>query len=422
LYNNATTSTASCLGNGSRRVGSDRSLPFISLDVDIDEEGPTAGVVTITITAPTADNSWYAVGFNASKMDNTYAIVINGNGTVSEVVLGNHEAGKVLSPSPSLSVVNQSSNGTSRTTTLRRAATGATSAHYTFASNTAEIDYIAAVGDTPTLSQHKKRGTSTILLLETKNVSTTCLCRGDTGTINGFPFDPQCMDEPKSDLLKTHNPTCSLNTYAGGMSCCRGGVFLLDADQAIPEPVDTIFYKWRFYYEAWNASRHKKTYHVEWQFGHIEYDVPKAPEGTPSEDAVHTLTTRFTVMDLLTMGNANAGGEGWNLTNTSRRVELVVAGFHCHSPSCLGGELYNADTGEMLCKVEPVLGSSDDPMDEESYLWLPPAQWGDPTQGLAPPPVLSMDTNLLSIKRANATYGHYGVMAIWQGRGAFVDE
>ena len=40
--------------------------------------------------------------------------------------------------------------------------------------------------------------------------------------------------------------------------------------------------------------------------------------------------------DLLKMGNDNAGGGGWDLANTSRRVQLVMAGFHCHAPACLG--------------------------------------------------------------------------------------
>jgi|TARA_B110000208_G_scaffold139200_1_gene167974 hypothetical protein len=153
-----------------------------------------------------------------------------------------------------------------------------------------------------------------------------------------------------------------------------------------------------------------------------QYDVPKAPEGTPPEDAVHTLTTRFTGLDLLTMGNANAGGEGWDLSNTSRTFELIMAGFHCHTPGCLGGELFNADTGEELCHVKPVAGQSATVAQNEStYLWLPPCQWGAAVEGLAPPPTFSMSTNFLSVKRTNSSVGHFGVMAIWQGRGAYAD-
>ena len=41
-------------------------------------------------------------------------------------------------------------------------------------------------------------------------------------------------------------------------------------------------------------------------------------------------------------------------------------------------------------------------------------------QGLLPPPTLRWDTNLLSIKRVNSTYGHTGEMALWQGRAVIV--
>ena len=46
------------------------------------------------------------------------------------------------------------------------------------------------------------------------------------------------------------------------------------------------------------------------------------------------------------------------------------------------------------------------------------SQWGQGA-GRRPPPVLGLDTNLLSIKRANSTRYHPGVMAIWQMRGAY---
>ena len=46
--------------------------------------------------------------------------------------------------------------------------------------------------------------------------------------------------------------------------------------------------------------------------------------------------------------------------------------------------------------------------DEKGYLALPPCVWGSPQDGLQAPPFLSWDTNLTSIKRANATYAHTG--------------
>lgn len=42
----------------------------------------------------------------------------------------------------------------------------------------------------------------------------------------------------------------------GGLACCRDGTFLLDADQEIPEPVDEVYFKWRFYFEDYKPEVH----------------------------------------------------------------------------------------------------------------------------------------------------------------------
>ena len=55
--------------------------------------------------------------------------------------------------------------------------------------------------------------------------------------------------------------------------------------------------------------------------------------------------------------------------------------------------------------------------DELGYLDLPPCLWGSPNDGLIRPEYLSYDTNLLSIKKNNNTYAHFGEMASWQMRG-----
>jgi len=254
-----------------------------------------------------------------------------------------------------------------------------------------------------------------------------CVCRAPTGWINGHRFNAGCMGEPKSELLKTHNPTCDLNRYDGGMACC-GGLdpnstkrFLLEAEQPIPPLIDEVYFRWRFYYEEASAEDLLETHHIEWQFGHIEYSVPKAPEGTSPEKAVHTLTTNFTLRDMLwAQCSGSTSCEDWQ-RNTKRPLQFVMLGFHCHSPACLGGKMMNADTGEEICHVAPLAGHSAAPQDEESYLWLPPCQWGKASEGLRPPPVLPINTNLTSVKWANSSVAHFGVMAIWQGRAAYAD-
>ena len=66
-------------------------------------------------------------------------------------------------------------------------------------------------------------------------------------------------------------------------------------------------------------------------------------------------------------------------------------------------------------------GLSAKPQDEEEYLWLPPCQYGAAAEGLRPQPVVNMSTRLRSIKWANSSVAHFGVMAIWQGRAAYAD-
>ncbi len=58
---------------------------------------------------------------------------------------------------------------------------------------------------------------------------------------------------------------------------------------------------------------------------------------------------------------------------------------------------------------------------ESSYIVaLPPCVWGSAAEGLRAPPAIRLDSNLSCIKRSNSTYGHWGDMALWQMRGAYL--
>ena len=102
----------------------------------------------------------------------------------------------------------------------------------------------------------------------------------------------------------------------------------------------------------------------------------------------------------------------------SKGVRLAYAGPHCHAPSCISMELYNADTGVLLCRVQGDFGQGRENVtfDEKGYIKLNPCVWGY-DEGLLEPPYLSWDTNLMSIKKNNNTNAHYGEMASWQMRG-----
>ena len=47
------------------------------------------------------------------------------------------------------------------------------------------------------------------------------------------------------------------------------------------------------------------------------------------------------------------------------------------------------------------------------------ARWGSAAEGLRPPPKIFLDSNLTVVKRVNSTHGHWGVMGLWQMRGAY---
>ena len=86
------------------------------------------------------------------------------------------------------------------------------------------------------------------------------------------------------------------------MACCGGfdpnstKRFLLDivlTSKEIPPREDEVYlyFRWRFYYEgaAGVSESPRETYHVEWQFGNIEYSVPTRREKArrPSTRGTH---------------------------------------------------------------------------------------------------------------------------------------
>ena len=49
------------------------------------------------------------------------------------------------------------------------------------------------------------------------------MCKGATqsGSINGIPWSNNCQPYPATTILRDHNPSCSVDTYQGGMICCH---------------------------------------------------------------------------------------------------------------------------------------------------------------------------------------------------------
>ena len=142
----------------------------------------------------------------------------------------------------------------------------------------------------------------------------TCLC--DTGAksyissdMNGPAlFQKDCLSEPYGDLARLHNPTCTIEQYAGGLKCCTSRNILLDKDQnpwSEPSHRLTYFMKFRFYYEDYSPSpdpvrspekaSHQNLLRVwmETERDAGEYDVVKASPGTPGSDRIYQITSHF---------------------------------------------------------------------------------------------------------------------------------
>jgi len=233
-----------------------------------------------------------------------------------------------------------------------------------------------------------------------------------------------CMDQPRSDMLRrgdgtgrnVSNAACHLNTYRGGLQCCHDGFFLTDYEQnnLIPEEIDTYFLKWRYYFQEYvppRASAPASHLHLHhWVFlidaAVNDYEEDNAHYGSNS---IGRITARLT-------GRA-MGLE--DVPKSFKGITPLVMTPHCHAPSCIREEFWNADTGEIICNVTAKYGSLEygslsQVFNEANYLAIPPCIFGD-QPGLQKPFTLSPDTKITAIKYFNNTFRHLGQMAQWTG-------
>jgi len=97
--------------------------------------------------------------------------------------------------------------------------------YYTFDPRSNGIPLIEAVGTTSDFQYHgKSRGGMNIILVEVG--APVCVCKSSSlgGSINGIPWANNCEAWPATTILRDHNPSCSIDTYEGGMTCCHHGM------------------------------------------------------------------------------------------------------------------------------------------------------------------------------------------------------
>lgn len=178
-----------------------------------------------------------------------YAIIVMGD-KVEERRLDYHGMGRTIESS--VVATRNEMDGSFRTVELTRSLQGLSDDHFTFDVATTELKMIMATGCTMEFAQHCSHQSSTASFLPIDVKKTVCRA-GIQGTIDDSPFEKDCQPFPKSVLLREKNPTCFIETYQGGLSCCRHNKFLLDKDQEIPW--DDVFLeyrlKYRFYFEEY---------------------------------------------------------------------------------------------------------------------------------------------------------------------------
>ena len=437
--------------------GSTTYLSFVSGAANVTVQILSGDIAEITLEGPA--DAWFGVGFGSSSMcvqgyadecpgSGPYSIIVQGDELVEERRLAFHGPGRVL-PSFVKVLSNTVDHETDqRTVVLQRPLQGPNKDYYSFLHPSStlpaalNVPVIIARGCSLTFEQHCGHGPATLTFLPTKTPSQICQA-GVQGTVGGDDFDNnRCLPFPGSTLSTQKNPTCAVQTYTGGLSCCRDGTSLLDNEQEQPWPDQILEYrlKFRFYYQDFDNGHeqvggsqddqlrtpsHKsliRLYHQTEAWAG-EYDIPQCATGTPPEQCIHVITARWKVREMMAdcaMHDATiCTGKG---SPYATGIELIYAGPHCHAGTCISMELYNADTGELLCQVQPILGqNSSKPYQEEEYIAIPPCLWGE-EDGLVSPRLLTMDTTLLSIKRSNSTYPHTGEMASWQMRGILMRE
>lgn len=179
--------------------------------------------------------------------------------------------------------------------------------------------------------------------------------------------------------------------------------------------------KFRFYFKEYDPRIQNTVWLV--YIAQPEYDIVKCPPGTPQLECVQVNKARFTVSSMMnncsSRDSFSCTGVGSNDPKVTAGVKLIRINPHCHAPTCLSMELYNEDTGELICGVRPIRGTGSEVFNEKSYVNIPPCVWGH-SSGLREPPMLHLNTNLLAIKRCNSTFGHLGEMGHWQMRGVVI--
>lgn len=431
-FNTAVKPTGICTAgsNNGRAMGTLKSAIGLHLALDVDA---TTETVTMTMSGPA--DVWFGFGFNATQMsDLPYAITVEGT-SVHERKLGNHVGGSELAKT--VTVISNNVTGAVRTVVLKRALKGTSGDYFTFSPSVSELNVINAIGSAPAYAFHKNRSGDTMVLGQVGH-HPLCLCRdahANAGKINGVTWHNPCAPYPVSNLMTQNNSICSVAAYNGGLYCCRDKYILLDADQDVPPTVETIYFKYRFYYTEYTPAKQFNLYRVWWstEAYNNEYDVPPSKADCMGNPELPHSACQYVIKSVFKGSDMISNGYGCmntppciNKTKIANeeggKFVLMYAALHCHAPGCEYAELHDLDSGEIICRNNATYGEGVGAHDEANYVvGIPPCVWGE-HDGLNKAPVIHLDGNYSTIKYVNNSVGHYGVMALWQMRATYLSD
>eukprot|EP00729_Bicosta_minor_P020806 gene20806-29954_t len=216
----------------------------------------------ITVAIAGEADAWFGLGLNTSNMVGAYAIVVDGNGNVTERLLAYEGNGNKLLP-PSVTVLSSSVENGRRVVWVRIPASS-NNAHLSYNQllQDGKLPIIVAAGNGAVFAYHKYKTAAQVTLAGVGVPS--CIVSGGPsdvpfgkgkGTILYTPpagepgtptshvlganttnlgFNKDCLPYPKSVMLLQKNAECDIRTYTGGQSCCHHLFTLLDKNQTTP--------------------------------------------------------------------------------------------------------------------------------------------------------------------------------------------
>ena len=127
--------------------------------------------------------------------------------------------------------------------------------------------------------------------------------------------------------------------------------------------MDTYYLKWRYYFQEYTPASeeepasHKHIHH--WVFlidqAVNDYEEDNAEYGVAS---VGKITAHLQAKDMGLEDTQSPTDDGAPpLPANFTQITPLVMTPHCHAPSCIRQEFWNADTGEMICNMTAQYGT-----------------------------------------------------------------